>query len=278
MSEYERVFRGERVIFIRRGGKVFAGDNADFVGDFFVEAVGRVKPRAYRGTAEREFFKPGEREFNLRFGLFDHRSPAAYFLRESDGDCVLKMRSAALYYSLVFLFEAFEGGDKLFHCGEQLVLYRGYRSYMHCGGESVVGALALVDVVVGVQQLFACDFVTAICDDFVGVHVGLSAASGLPYDQREMLVELAGNNFVASLYDCVELFLGQFAQLVVCLSGCFFENTERMSNFAGHNLAADAEVFVASLGLGSPVFIGGNFHLAHCIFFYTIFHEYKLSG
>ena len=70
---------------------------------------------------------------------------------------------------------------------------------MHCGGESVVGALALVDVVVGVQQLFACDFVTAVCNDFVGIHVGLSAGTGLPDDKWEVVEELERRNLSSSL-------------------------------------------------------------------------------
>ena len=46
----------------------------------------------------------------------------------------------------------------------------------------------------------------AIGDDFVGVHVGLRAAAGLPDAQREMVVELAGDDFVGGLRDEARFF------------------------------------------------------------------------
>ena len=53
----------------------------------------------------------------------------------------------------------------------------------------------------------------AIGDHFVGVHVGLGAAAGLPNAQRKMLVKLSFDHFVARLHD----------QGLPCLSASFAE-------------------------------------------------------
>src|SRR5579859_1864270 len=47
----------------------------------------------------------------------------------------------------------------------------------------------------------AGDFDGAVGDHFVDVHVGLRAAAGLPDAQREVLVELSGNDFIGGLDD-----------------------------------------------------------------------------
>ena len=44
----------------------------------------------------------------------------------------------------------------------------------------------------GWQKLLAGDLVAAVGNDLVGVHVGLSAGTGLPYHQGEMIVERSG--------------------------------------------------------------------------------------
>lgn len=49
--------------------------------------------------------------------------------------------------------------------------------------ESIVGTLALIDVVVGMQELFPRHFVAAIGNDLIGVHVRLR--SGFPSAIRQ---------------------------------------------------------------------------------------------
>ena len=51
------------------------------------------------------------------------------------------------------------------------------------------------------KRLRRRDFDGAIGDDFVGVHVGLRAAAGLPDAQGEVIVEFAGDDFVGGLGD-----------------------------------------------------------------------------
>lgn len=79
-------------------------------------------------------------------------------------------------------------------------------SNVHDGGEGVVGGGGHVDVVVGVDGLLASHLSTqdlngTVGDDLVGVHVGLSAGTGLPHNQREVVNELEVGDLSSSLLD-----------------------------------------------------------------------------
>ena len=81
---------------------------------------------------------------------------------------------------------------------------------VHSSRKGVVGRLRHVDVVVWMDRLLAAQhaagkFDRAIRDHFVGVHVGLSAAPGLPNAQREVFVKFARDNFITSLDDQLQL-------------------------------------------------------------------------
>ena len=183
------------------------------------------------------------------------------------------MRSAALYNSFVLAFETAESRYKFIHRGEKRIFYRHDRGDVHRRGESVVGTLALVYIVVGMQQFFARDFVAAVGNDFVGVHIRLRAAARLPDDEREMFVEFARNHFVASGAYRFEFFFGKFSEIVVCNRGGFFKDSERVRDFSRHYFRADFEILETSLRLRRPVLVVGYAHFAHSVFFNTISHN-----
>ena len=177
------------------------------------------------------------------------------------------MSSAALNDALVFLFKSLEGFDESIHSGYNLILNSNNSGNVHCSGEGIVGGLAHVDIIIGVKKLLACDLVSTVGNNFVSVHVGLSAASCLPYNEREVVVQASADNFVASLGNSSQLFICHFLRLesVVCHCSSLFEITECLGDLSGHCLDANAdeEVLVASLGLSSPVLVCRNLYLAH---------------
>ena len=89
------------------------------------------------------------------------------------------MSTAALNDALVLLLKTFEGLNKLLNGGDKLILKGDDGRDVHCGGEGIVGGLAHIDVVVGMEQLLIEDLVRAVGNNLVGVHIGLGAASGL---------------------------------------------------------------------------------------------------
>ena len=109
------------------------------------------------------------------------------------------MGPAGFDNALVFLLQATQGFGEPVNGGNYPVFYGDYRSDMHSGRECVIGGLGHVDVIVGMQQHAAGKFICTVCDNLVGIHIALGSGTGLPYDQREMVVELAGDNLVAGL-------------------------------------------------------------------------------
>ena len=116
-------------------------------------------------------------------------------------------------------------------------------------------------------HLAAGDFDGAIGDDFVDVHVGLRAAAGLPDAQREMIVELAGDDFVGGLRDERGFFGGELAEVLIDERGGFFEDAEGADQLGRHGVFADVEVDERAGGLRAVVAVGGDVDLAHGVGF-----------
>ena len=56
---------------------------------------------------------------------------------------------------------------------------------MHGCGESIIGGLTHIDVVIGVDGLFGAEFASehltgSVGDDFIDIHIGLGAGAALP--------------------------------------------------------------------------------------------------
>ena len=73
---------------------------------------------------------------------------------------------------------------------------------VHRGRECVVGRLTPVDVVVGVDRVLGADLAPCyldrtVCDDLIGVHIGLGSAAGLPDHERKMIVEPTIDDFLS---------------------------------------------------------------------------------
>ena len=89
---------------------------------------------------------------------------------------------------------------QFFQSREQDILDLDSSSDVHGSGVGVVTALALIDVVIGVDRLLAAKLTSkelnrSVGYHLVGVHVGLSARTGLPDDQGEVvIVKLARND------------------------------------------------------------------------------------
>ena len=143
---------------------------------------------------------------------------------------------------------------------------------MHGGWEGVVRALGLVAVIVRVQQLLARNFVAAVCNDLVHIHIGLGAAAGLPDCEREVAAELARANFFADGGNELCLLLVQNAEAAVCESGRFLQIGKGGDNFGGNFLIPDFKVLEASLCLRAPELVCGDFDFPHRIMFDAVIH------
>ena len=84
-------------------------------------------------------------------------------------------------------------------------------------------------VVVGMHRLRrvidaeAQDLVGAVGDHFVGIHVGGGPCPTLDHIYDEMFMVFSSQDFVTGRADGYHLFLGQNAQLAVCLRSAFLD-------------------------------------------------------
>ena len=82
----------------------------------------------------------------------------------------------------------------------------------------------------------------AVGDDLVDIHIGLRAAAGLPNAQWELVVELAGDDFVGGAHDQPGLFRRQLAEVFVHEGGGLLQDAEGADQLRRHGVAANGEV------------------------------------
>ena len=107
-------------------------------------------------------------------------------------------------------------------------------------------------------ELAAEQFVGAVGDHLVEVHVGLGAGAGLPDHQREMIVELALDHLAGGADDGAGAARIEQAEFPVGLRGGELDDAERMDDRHRHAVLADLEVLPRAFGLRAPIAIGGN--------------------
>ena len=141
------------------------------------------------------------------------------------------------------------------------------------GGNHVVGGLAEVHVVVGMDQagteVAAENLGGAVGDDFVGVGVGGSAGAGLEDVQDEMLIVPAVGDFLGGLDDGVAYRRVQYAQVHVGLGASQLDEAEGADELARKTEVADGEIEHGPHGGRAVQRIGGNLHFAHGVAFDT---------
>ena len=138
------------------------------------------------------------------------------------------------------------------------------RGDMHGCGERVVGRLAEIDMIVGVDRALRANgaaehFARAVGDHLVQIHVGLGAGAGLPHDQREMAIERAGDHLVGRRGDRLRQALVDQAEFEIGQCCSFLDHGHGPDQGLRHGLVADFEVPPRALGLGAPVAVARNF-------------------
>mmetsp|Transcript_14097 Transcript_14097/g.42519 ORF Transcript_14097/g.42519 Transcript_14097/m.42519 type:complete len:557 (-) Transcript_14097:154-1824(-) len=137
-------------------------------------------------------------------------------------------------------------------------------SNVHHSGEGVVGALALIHMVIWVHhglvaKLAAQDLHGAVGNDLIGIHVALGAAAGLPDDQGEVVQQLS----IGHLRRCLD---NGFADLGIKVTGLHIHlrrspllDTKSPHDRLRHDLTSSAnlEVLQRSLSLCPPVPVSG---------------------
>ena len=129
---------------------------------------------------------------------------------------------------------------------------------VHRGGEDVVRGLAAVAMVVRVHRRLAAapapePLVGEAGDDLVGVHVRLRARTGLPDDERELVVVAAVDHLGGRGGDGLGHLRIEPAEILVHQGGRLLDEAEGVDERRRHVLGADLEVLDRALGLRAPI-------------------------
>ena len=135
-------------------------------------------------------------------------------------------------------------------------------------GDHVVGGLAPVDVVVGVDRVLgppgaAEQLAGPVGDDLVGVHVRRGAGSRLEHVDHELVVVSAGDHLLGGDPDGAGELGGEQVELLVGLGGRPLDQAEGPDEPVAEAPGGDGEVLDGALGLGAVVGGGGDLHLPH---------------
>jgi hypothetical protein len=105
------------------------------------------------------------------------------------------------------------------------------------------------------------DLDSTVGNNFIGIHVALSARSSLPDDEREMVVEFALRYLIGSLNNSISN-LGLESKANVSLSSCLLEETESTNNWERHALTLTTylEVLAGALSLCTPILVTWDFN------------------
>ena len=104
----------------------------------------------------------------------------------------------------------------------------------------------------------------------------LRTRARLPHHERELVVELAGENLVRHLRNERGVPLVHAAKRRVCQRGGLLEHRKRADYLVRHALGAYGEILVASLGLGAPKGVCGDKDLSHRVVLAAVLHVLAL--
>jgi hypothetical protein len=286
------VVSGKSLELVRCSDELGAGHLGDLLGDALSEALEAVETSTHGGTTLGQHTQAGKGRLDTLNTVLELGNVAGELLAKGQGSSILQVSAADLDDLLEGLALGLEGileGDQ----GRQERLLEVQNSgNVHDSGESVVGRSAHVDVVIGVDRLLAAHGAAknlngAVGDDLVGVHVGLSAGSSLPDDQREVVNQFERGNLLGGLLDSLAQ-LGVYNSQRISVSSSFAPSSRiqptksivhvdsgssTLEDTKGPDQRwlyailrlVDLEVAQRALSLGSPVLGGIDLELAESI-------------
>ena len=195
-------------------------------------------------------------------------------LAQGHGDSILQLGTAHLQDALEFLGLGIEGCDQRFQ-GIQGGVGAVDHGDAETGGVGVIGGLALVDVVVRVDDVVTSllqthDFQGDVGQHFVGVHVDGGTGAALIDIDRELVEAFAGiQHQITGFDDLVSNFGTYGAELTVGQCGGLLGQHHATDKFGNvrNLLSADLEVLDGAQGMHTVIEIVGNFFGAQQVFF-----------
>ena len=193
------------------------------------------------------------------------------FLAETDGNRVLHLGPSHFDHMVEFrrfVAEGFMQAEKLFFQFFQ----QPERRHFSGGGDHVVGGLAAVYVIVGIDQRIIAFFAAQdldgpVGDDFVGVHVQGGAGAALDRIHDKIVMEFSCDDLVAGLDNGGGSLFIKNSDLAVGDGRGFFYVSQAVDDLGMHVKACNRKVLRGAEGLYSVVNVFRNIFYADGIFF-----------
>ena len=119
---------------------------------------------------------------------------------------------------------------------------------------------------------------SSVSNYLIGIHVRLSTRTGLPYYQRELIIQLSIQNLITNLSYHNSFVFFQNSQFCIRESCRFFQDGKCPDYFNWHSVlfSTNFEIIDRSLSLGSPIFISRNLNRPHGIMFDSYAHIFGI--
>ena len=92
-------------------------------------------------------------------------------------------------------------------------------------------------------------------------------------------MEVSGKDFIADTGDGFSLFFGKDSQVMIGISGCFFQQGKSFYDFLRHGaFLSYLEIISGTLCLCAPELISRDAHLSHSISFYSVIHNFNIDA
>ena len=258
--------------FVRCRDEGQAGEAGDFGRRGFGKTGCGVDASAHGCPAQGEVIDPLQRILDPVQVVGQHRRIARPFLAQRERRRVLHVRPADL--DDVVPFDSFDRNRvaERRHCRNQARLDTRRRGNVHRRGKRIVGRLRLVDVVVRMNRALAAErrtreLTAAVRHDLVDIHVELGPAARHPYVQREHVVVLTREDFVAGASDEVAGLVIEAPAGMVRRRRRSFQDRVGGDHLARNQILPDAEVLQRPLRLRTPERGCGNLDLAEAVGF-----------
>ena len=226
------------------------------------------------GAPHHDFKAAGTRCLQFCGQTLHQRRKTFKFLTERQGKRILPAGAAHLHVVLKFHRLLFKGVLQGFHTRDDLVEFRRNRKVRR-RRNGVVRRLSLVHVRIGVNRVLALvpseNFIGAVADDFVHVHVDAGVAAALPHVQGELIVKLTGVDFVRRLGNGLAD-LGRNRTDFSVGAGTRLLDLRQSAVHAGienHRQVRRTGHLHHAVRLNTVVVLFGNFHFAEAVTFDT---------
>ena len=143
---------GDGLELVGGAGEWQSGQLRHMGGETFGEARGRVQSGAHGGRALSQRIEPRQTGLDTGHAGFDLRRVAGKLLPERDRSGILKVRAPELHNIVPGFALGVKRCVQMRECRHQLVRKLPRGGNMHGRGETVVGGLRAIDVVVGVHR------------------------------------------------------------------------------------------------------------------------------